>query len=44
MKLTTSSSTGHLAMSQTLTAVSPTPIEVADLLREPAGETHARSR
>ena len=38
MKLTNSISTGHFAMFQTCTAVSPTPSTLPDLLGEAAGE------
>ena len=44
MKLTTTSSTGHLAMFQTVTAVSPSADDAADLLGEPAGQHDARPR
>ncbi len=40
MKLTTSSSTGHLAMFQTVDRRAAEADQVADLLGEPAGEDH----
>ena len=38
------SRTGHLAMSQTVTAVEPTPEHVPDFLRQAAGHDHDDGR
>ena len=43
MKLTTTSSTGHFAMFQTVTAVLAEPDQIADLLGQTAGQ-HDRDR